>query len=155
MDNFFNYVTKQIDNKEVEVWMNINNIIPEKMELYYDFSRSLHNLILDTYLGENPKEGNETKIVLDEKDKENHFKWCWGKTIDNFEKENIKFRMKGEHYDYFLSFFLEVFYNQKEERVKYSIGNFFDEVFNQNKPFTKSDLDMLLSIYKALDKNLT
>lgn len=154
MDNFFNYVTKTIDDKEVEIWLNVNNIIPEKMELFYDFCRSLHNLILDTYLGENPKEGNETKIYMNEEDKKKHFDWCWNRTIENFNKENIKFNSEGEHYDYISSFFLEVYYNQKEDKVRYSIGSFFDELFSLKKPFTKSDLDMLSGIYKSMEKNI-
>ena len=32
MDNFFNYITKHIDQQEVDIWFNMNNILPEKME---------------------------------------------------------------------------------------------------------------------------
>jgi len=154
MDNFLNYITKQIDQKEVEIWLNVNNVIPEKLELFYDFSRSLYNLVVDTYLGEEPKEGRETKIHLSEEDKIKHFDWCWDKTISNFSKENIIFNKEGTHYDYFSSFFLEVFYHQNEDKIKYSIGNFFDELFDKDTPFTKSDLDMLHGIYKSLEKNI-
>lgn len=154
MDNFFNYVTKQIDPKEVEIWLSINNVIPEKMELFYDFCGSLYNLIVETYLGEEVEVGIETKIHLSDDDKRKHFDWCWEKTISNFEKENIKFNKLGEHYDNLSSFFIEVFYNQREPKIKYSIGNFFYELFDKSTPYTKSDLDMLQGIYKSLDKNI-
>lgn len=154
MDNFLNYITKQIDQKEIEIWMNVNNIIPEKMELFSDFCASLYNLIVDTYLGEELVEGRETKIHLSEEDQKKHFDWCWEKTISNFSKENIQFNKEGTHYDYLSSFFLEVFYHQKEGKIKYSIGNFFDELFDKGTPFTKSDLDMLQGIYKSLEKNI-
>lgn len=155
MDNFLNYITKQIDPKEVEIWLSINNVIPERLELFYDFCRSLYNLVVDTYLGEEPVEGRETKIHLTEEDKKKHFDWCWEKTIDNFSKENINFNKLGQHYDYLSSFFLEVFYNQMDHKIKYSIGNFFDELFDKETPFTKSDLDMLQGIYKSFEKNIT
>ncbi len=154
MDNFLNYITKQVDPKEVEIWLSVNNVIPEKLELFYDFCLSLNNLIIDTYLGEELQEGRETKINLTDEDKKKHFDWCWKKTINNFYKENIVFNSEGVHYDYLSSFFLEVFYNQHEIKIRYSIGNFFEELFDKETPFTKSDLDMLQGIYKSLEKNI-
>jgi hypothetical protein len=152
MENFFNYIAKPMNPDDVDVWFRVNNIIPEKMELYYDFSFSLYYLVLDTYLGE--EKSNETKVTLSDDDKTKHFDWCWNKTIGNFKKEEITFNIKGDHYEYFLSFFTEIFYNQKENRIKDSIGTFFNDLFDRKKPFTKSDLDMISSIYKSLDKNM-
>lgn len=153
MENFFNYITKPLNPEDVDLWFRINNIIPEKLELFSDFSHSLNLLICDTYLGEELN-SNETKITLTNEDKEKHFYWCWNKTIDNFKKENLIFENEGEHYEYFKSFFEEIFYNQKEKVVRNSINNFFSDLFDLNKPFTKSDLDMISAIYKLLDKNL-
>ena len=153
MENFFNYITKPLNPEDVDLWFRINNIIPEKLELFSDFSHSLNLLICDTYLGEELK-SNETKITLSEDDNTKHFNWCWNKTVDNFKKENLIFENEGEHYEYFKSFFEEIFYNQKEKVVRDSINNFFDDLFNLNKPFTKSDLDMISSIYKLLDKSM-
>ena len=45
MDNFFNYITKHLDSEEVDVWFKVNNIVPEKLELYYDLSHTLYLLI--------------------------------------------------------------------------------------------------------------
>jgi hypothetical protein len=139
--------------EDVDIWFRINNIIPEKMDLYYDFSFSLYYLILDTYLGDD--KNGETQIILSEEDNLKHFEWCWNKTVENFRKEEISFNKRGDHYDYFLSFFSEIFYNQKENRIKSSIGTFFNDLFDRKKPFTKSDLDMISSIYKSLDKNMS
>ena len=77
------------------------------------------------------------------------------KTIDNFQKEGIKFNKKGEHIDYFKSFYNDVFYNQKEEKVKNSIKTFFKQIFDIDTPFSKSDLDIVLLLYKNLDKNMS
>jgi len=152
MENFFNYISKPLLPEEVDLWFTSNNIIPEKLELYSDFTHSLNNLIFNTYLGESSI--NETKITLSESDDRNHFEWCWNRTIDNFSKESIGFDKDGEHFDYFESFFGETFYNQKDTKVKSSIGVFFTDLFNNDKTFTKSDLDMITTIYKLLDKYL-
>jgi hypothetical protein len=139
--------------EDVDIWFRINNIIPEKMDLYYDFSFSLYYLIIETYLGDDIN-GPETKVNMSEEDKKNHFWWCWNKTIENFNKESIVFNSKGEHSEYFLDFFMEIFYTQKENKIKNSIGTFFTDVFDRKKPFTKSDLDLISNIYKSLDKNI-
>jgi hypothetical protein len=138
---------------DVDIWFKVNNIIPEKMDLYYDFSFSLYYLILDTYLGDD--KNSETQIVLSEEDNLKHFEWCWNKTVENFQKEGIVFNKRGDHYDYFSLFFGDIFYDQKESRIKNSIGEFFNDLFDRKKPFTKSDLDMISSIYKSLDKNMS
>jgi len=153
MDNFFNYVTKQVKPEEVDLWFKSNNIIPEKLELFSDFCQSLNILIIETYLGETDSP-HETKVSMSEEDKINHFVWCWNKVVDNFSKEKIKFNKKGEHFDYFVSFFEEIFYKQENKKVRDSVTEFFEELFDLKKPFTKSDLDMINSVYKSLEKNM-
>jgi hypothetical protein len=153
MTNFFNYITKNIDPEQVDTWFRSNYIIPEKMELYYDFSYSIFLLIKTTYLGSlNNK--NETNIEMTDEDNQKHFDWCWKKTIENFKKENINFTLEGEHHDYFLSLFSEIYYNQNSEDIKNSIDIFFNDLFNREKAFTQVDLDLIYNIYKSLDKNL-
>jgi len=154
MENFFNYLSKPLPSDEVDVWFRVNNIIPEKLELYSDFSISLHSLILETYLG-NSTERTETKIKLTPEDNLKHFEWCFGKVIDNFKKEGINFKKKGEHLDYFKNFFMDVYYNQSQENVKNNVKLFLTQLFNPKTPFSKSDLDMISVIYKNLDKNMT
>lgn len=153
MDNFFNYITKNLDPEQVDLWFRSNYIVPEKMELYYDFSYSLFLLIKTTYLG-SLSEKNETQINTSEDDDLNHFDWCWMKTIENFKKENINFNFDGEHHTYFLSLFDEIFYKQSKEEIRNSIDVFITDLFNRNKLFTQVDLDLIYNIYKSLDKNL-
>ena len=75
MENFFNYISKPVHPDDVQVWLDMNNIIPEKVELYADFANGLHQLILDTYLGlEN--ENHENEIEMSEEDNNKHFEWC-------------------------------------------------------------------------------
>jgi hypothetical protein len=72
-----------------------------------------------------------------------------------FEKENILINDRGEHYDYFKDFFIELFYNHSEDKIKKSLSDFFTEMFDRKKPFTKSDLDVIYTIYKSIDNNMT
>ena len=153
MDNFYNYITKNVDPEQVDVWFRVNNIIPEKMDLYYDLSYSLFVIIKSTYLGED-YESNETTVKMNEEDNKKHFDWCWKQVMDNFERENISFEIKGDHYEYFYSLFNEIYYKQNRDELRNSIDIFFNDLFNREKPFTQVDLDLILNIYKSLDKNL-
>jgi hypothetical protein len=106
-----------------------------------------------TYLGDEDSP-SETKIQMEDDDKKKHFLWCWNKTIDNFKKENLFFQENGDHFEYFETFFLEVFYHQKSDDVKNSIKKFIIELFDKDKTFTRSDLDLYTEIYKLLNKHL-
>ena len=153
MENFFNYLSKPVSQEDVDIWFKSNNIIFEKMELHYEFIISLLDLIQNTYLGESLNPNN--KIDLSEEDNIKHFNWCWNKTVEGFSKENIMFNIDGDHYEYLNTLFLEIFYNQNENTIRDGIRSFFKELFDLDKEFTKSDLDMISTIYKSLDKNMT
>jgi hypothetical protein len=145
---------KPVSSEDVEIWFNMNNMIPEKRELFRDFTFSLYKLIESTYLGNEWDEVNETTVTLSQEEKQRHFDWCWVKTIDNFKKENIGFNQKGEHREYFNQFFMDLFYNAEKKEIVTNIEKFFIELFDVKKSFTKSDLDMITDVYKRLNKNL-
>ncbi len=151
MENFFNWMSKTIPDEEVLVWFNVHNMNYEKIELFGDIFKSLNQTIVDTYMGES--EG-ETKISLSQEDKENHFEWCWNTLIKNFKKEGVGIKLRGEHKEYFKQFFLDSFYNQSQENVRISIPEFLNDVFDVEKPFSKSDLDILTEMYKLIEKNM-
>jgi len=150
MENFFNWMTKPLPKDEIIIWFNIHNMTYEKIELYGDFFKSLNNIIMDTYLGDNT---SETKIALSNEDNLSHFEWCWNKTIENFKRENIIIKSDGDHKDYFQSFFIDTFYNQKESNLKKSIPKFLNEIFEVGMTYSKSDLDLLTELYKLIEKN--
>jgi hypothetical protein len=152
MENFFSYISKPVDKEDFQLWIEGNNICYQKFDLYRDFVLSLISLINETYLGD--EIDRKTNIMLDESDKINHFEWCWEKTINNFKKEKIFFNLKGEHYNFLQNFLIETFYNQKINEVKNSLNRFFDEIFNLDSIHTRSDLDLLGTLYISLDKNL-
>jgi len=151
MENFFNWMSQPVPKDEVIVWFNVHNMSYEKIELYGDIFRSLYHTINDTFLG---SEDNETKIILSNEDNAMHFEWCWSQIIESFKKENIKLKKEGQHKDYLKSFFLDTFYKNDEKNIKQAIPNFLDDVFNLDKPFTKSDLDILTELYSLLEKNI-
>jgi len=154
MENFYSWMMKPVNREDVEIWFNINNMIYEKRQLFSDFTFSLYDIIKSTYLGDDVTNPSETKIILSQQEKESHFEWCWNKTLENFSKENIKFNLKGEHKDYYEKFYMDLFYNAENNKISDNILMFFEELFNEDKMFTKSDLDMLTEIYKLLNKNI-
>jgi hypothetical protein len=154
MENFYSWMMKPVNHDDVEVWFNVNNMIYEKRQLFSDFTFSLYYLISSTYLGDDLDNTSETKLVLSQEDKLKHFDWCWKKTLDNFSKESIRFNVKGEHREYYEKFFMDLFYNAENKTISENIVKFFQELFDEEKMFTKSDLDMLTEIYKLLNKNI-
>jgi len=154
MENFYSWMMKPVNHDDVEVWFNVNNMIYEKRQLFSDFTFGLHHLIKSTYLGDDTDNKTETKLVLSQEEKISHFDWCWKKTLENFSKENVRFNLKGEHKEYYEKFFMDLFYNAENKTISENIDAFFEELFDEEKMFTKSDLDMLTEIYKLLNKNI-
>lgn len=151
MENFFKWMIKPVPQDEVEFWLNMHNMHIEKIELYGDFFKSLNSLITETFLGNGSE---ETKIFLSDKEKKEHFEWCWNKNIDNFGKENFKFQHQGDHKEYLENFFWDAFYDPKDKSMKDFIPTFIYGVFDMEKVFAKSDLEILTEIYKIFDKNI-
>jgi hypothetical protein len=152
MENFFNYISKPITEEEYELWFLSNNIITERLQVFQDFVISLVLMISDTYLGDK-SDSRETDISLSYDDNLNHFNWCWEKIIKNSSKENVLIEINGEHKDFIQDFLFEIFYNQKSTMVRDSVVKFFTDVFYLEGTTTKSDLDLITTIYKTFNKN--
>lgn len=154
MNQFFNWLSKPMKEEDIRTWYMAHNIIPELNELFKDFCFSFYLLLVDTYLGDNHQVITETKIGMTNEDKNKHFDWCWNKTLDNFKKENIYFKFKQADYEYFKSFFFEVFYNQEDIEFREALRTFLQELFDLNRPASKSDLEMYTDVYKTLERSL-
>jgi hypothetical protein len=96
----------------------------------------------------------ENPVQMSKEDNEKHFDWCWNKVVENFQKENINFLIEGKHKTYFKLFLEDVYYNQSNIMVRKSVNSFMDDLFNREKGFSKSDLELFTEIYKLLDSNL-
>lgn len=151
MENFYNWMMVPVPKDEVDIWFSVHNMIPEKIELYGDIVESLTTLVLETYLGE---ETIETKIRMSDDDITNHFDWCWKKTLEGFEKENILIDSEGEHKDYVKTFFLDSFYYQKDSEIRSAVKLFVTDLFDIDKVFVKSDLDIITEIYKVFNRTV-
>jgi hypothetical protein len=151
MENFFEWMVKPVPHDEVLIWFNMHNMHNEKIELYGDFFITLDNLISSTYF---ESKYPETFINLSVAQKIDHFNWCWNKTIEYFSKESIFFEKNGEHKDYFESFYIDTFYIV-DGIPEIPILEFIVSLFNFNVQYSKSDLELLTTLYKLLDKNIT
>jgi hypothetical protein len=151
--DFINWISKPVPEEELKIWFSVNNIVYERSELYKDFCVALMTLINNTYFGD--KDGKfETEVEMSDEDNMKHFDWCWNKTIENFEKENIIFLKEGSHKIYFKSFIADVYYNQTNQTVKKSVTHFLNDIFSREIGFSKSDLDLFTEIYKLMDSNV-
>lgn len=145
-ESYLEFVSSENYKHQIDIWYKAYNISREKIELFHDFLISLYNLVDNTYLGPD--------VVELEEDQKNHFTWCWDKTLDNFSKEKIFFKERGQYFEYFWNFFLEAYYFQKLEDKTVRINEYFTKLFNFKYRKTRSELDMLTEIYKLFDQNL-
>jgi hypothetical protein len=153
-DQFFRWLSEPMKPEDIYTWNMANNIIPELTELFRDFCFSFYYLVRDTYLGDNYKDLNETRIGMTIEDKIKHYEWCWNKTIENFKKENITFKFSKDDFEYFKEFFFEVFYNQEDNIMREALDDFLKQLFNRKRPTSKSDLEMFTDVYKTLERSL-
>jgi len=114
--------------------------------LFSDYIISFSELLENTFMG--------CELYENDLDKKNHFTWCWDKIIDNFSKEKIIFKNRGNCYEYFWNFFLEAFYFAEIEKKQHNIKNYFQKLFDFEYRKTRSELDVLTEIYKLFDQNL-
>ena len=145
-ESYLEFVSSESYKNQIDVWYRAHNISREKIELFHDFLISLYDLVVETYLG--------VDAVLTEEDQKNHFTWCWDRTIENFNKEKIHFKERGNFYEYFWNFFLEAFYYQMIDNKTVRIVEYFNVLFKFNHRKTRSELDMLSEVYKLFDQNL-
>ena len=146
-EQFFKYVTQPVSREDMNLWVKVNNIHTEKINLFGDYLKSLHTVVVETYLG--------MDVIKNDEEINGHFKWCWNKIIDNFIKENVQFKKEGPHYEYFFNFFYESFYANKHEEQREKIKEFLNHLFTLHSEKTKSELDMLYEMYVLLNESLT
>jgi hypothetical protein len=134
-----------VNNNNINVTYIANNIKFEKCELYSDFVQSLLILVYDTYLGDD---------YTNKKQQRKHYDWCWNKNIENFNYEGFDLN-NDKSKEYFFQFINETFYNNINKDIDYTDKKslkFWLDVFDYVKPKTNSELDVLIEIYKILEK---
>ena len=146
---FFEYVSVPVSQDLIDLTYKVHNIIPEKTDLYYELVISLFDIVFDTYLGK--------EIINTEKKMIEHFKWCWDKNLENFRRENIHIKNSEELYDYFEQFAIESFYQEKSKQLdstQTKIKWFWGKCFEYEGIRTRSELDILVEVYKIFEKSL-
>jgi len=154
MGRFFDWLAKPMNQEDITAWYLANNITSELTELFRDFCFSFLILLKETYLGDDFLDNKETRVGMTDQQKKEHFKWCWNKTIENFNKESIDFKFNESDSEFFESFFFEVFYDQPDQKVKDTINEFFTQLFDNVGKKTKSDIEIFTDIYKVLERSL-
>lgn len=145
--NLIEYVSRPMKKEDVLLLYRVNNVTPERTELYLDFVKSLFKLVTSTYLGDD---------IMDDKEIKKHFNWCWSKVLNNFRKEHIYFDDNVEMYSYFNSLFTEFFY-QEEDKSESNINelmNFWVNSFKYEPVKTRSELETFFDLYKLFDKSI-
>jgi hypothetical protein len=145
-EGYLEFITSENYKNQVEVWYKAYNITREKIDLFRDFILSLYDLIEETYLGPD--------ILFEDIEQMNHFNWCWRKTIENFQKENIPFKETGAHRNYFWAFFHEAFYQNEVEGKTNRIRDYYNKLFSFNYKKSRSELDLLTEVYKTMESNI-
>lgn len=145
-EGYLEFITSESYKHQIDIWYRAYNISREKIELFYDFLKTLYETIDETYMG--------SEIMVLDVDIKNHFTWCWDKTIDSFNKERIYFKERGNHFEYFWNFFLEAYYYIHLNDDEVRINEYFYKLFDFKHKKSRSELDVLTELYKLFNQNL-
>jgi hypothetical protein len=144
---FFKYITTPLTIEEMTMLYKAYNIQYDKCCLFYDFISSLNFYIVDTFLGDD--------VINEDEDKKNHYNWCFNKVLTDFKEEGIHFTYNDDLNYYFYNFYFELFYNDLEkENPLEKLNKLPKYSFDYRKIKTRSDLDVLIELYKLFDKSL-
>jgi hypothetical protein len=144
---FLRYISTPLTKEEMTLLYKANNVKYDKCVLYYDFIKSLNLLIVDTYLGDD--------VVLTDEDKKKHYLWCFNMIVGNFGEENILFDDTDDLKFYFYHFYSELFYPEEDkEDIITKLNNLPNLSFDYNRVKTRSDMDLLIELYKIFEKSL-
>jgi len=144
---FFKYITMPLTIEEMTMLYKAYNIQYDKCCLFSDFIFSLNFYIVDTFLGDD--------VINDESDKKNHYNWCFNRVLSDFKEEGIEFSYNDDLNYYFYNFYFELFYNDidKENSLE-KLNKLPNYSFDYRKIKSRSDLDVLVELYKLFDKSL-
>jgi hypothetical protein len=143
VNKLMKHMSRPLSLLQIELIYTSNNVVYERADLYSEFTLTLDDLIDSTYLGHD---------LLDERERLNHFNWCWNKTCDLINTNIIKFNNNNDAYVYFLDLYFETFYNEKSKHY-HDVKVYWNYLFNYNVEKTRSDIDRFLNLYKIFEKS--
>ena len=144
---FIKYITNPLTKEEMQLLYKANNVNYDKCNLYHDFIMTLNKLVIETFLG--------SDVINTPEDIKSHFIWCIDKVIKNFKEENIIFDNTEDLKEYFFNFYMELFYkfNDKEDVLE-KLNKLSILSFDHLRIKTRSDMDVLLELYRLFEKSL-
>jgi len=142
---FMKYIMDPLTYEQMQLLYNANNIKYDKVKLYYDFITTLNRLIDKTYLGD--------EYISTEEEMLGHFNWCFDKIIENFDKENIKFKNDNDLRSYFKYYYEHLYYNDSEKSLE-KIDDLPKYSFEYYRLKSMSDVDILVELYKLFERSL-
>ena len=144
---FLRYIGTPLTKDEMTLLYKANNVRYDKCELYYDFIKTLNLLVIDTYLGDD--------VITTEEDQKRHYLWCFSKVILDFKSENIYFDDSDALKFYFFHFYNELFYpNEDKDGIIIKLNVLPNLSFDFHRVKTRSDMDLLIELYKLFEKSL-
>jgi hypothetical protein len=144
---FIKYISTPLTTEEMQLLYKAHDINYDKCDLYYDFILSLNRMVVSTFLGDD--------VINTETDIKNHYKWCVKEVINNFKDENIIFKDTDNIEEYFYYFYIEIFYNDPHKKdVITKLDKLAFLSFDYNRVKTRSDMDVLLELYRYFEKSL-
>lgn len=148
-EEFNMFLNKRLDEDQIETFYRINLINPLKVELFRDFTLSLLDIVHATYPGDDIKSDSYF---------ENHFNYCFNKTINNFAKEQLFFN--GDDKDireYFYLTLEETYYNDpNKNNIIDTLKEVYEKIFDMdNIDKTQSDMEIFIDIYRSFFKLFT
>lgn len=144
--DLFKYLTTTVNITQKEVMFRSNNIIPQYVSIFHDFSVILLNNIHNTYLGDD--------VIENDEEIHGHYSWCFNKTVELFKEEDLTFKKDSTLFDYLYLFFYETYYHTSDVREMRHYKSFFDDLFNLNKLMTMADVEMLIDYYSMFRESI-
>ena len=121
-------------------------LIRDRLQLYKDFTFNLLHKIYDFYLD---------PITLSAKeDIENHFNWCYNKSCNDFEKEEIYFIENKNLREYFYAYFFNQLYKAPKIPSLNYFEIFWNNIFELDLKKNKNMIGALVEIYQIFDTTL-
>jgi hypothetical protein len=138
-------ITEPLKSHEIVREFKNNNINRYRLDIYRDFIINLCYTVVETYLGD--------EYIKTNKDKKDHFTWCFNKVCSEFSEENINFIYNDELYDYFFEYFIATLYENTVFEIDFLL-DYWEDTLEYSFDKTKTDLDGMIEVYKIFDKTL-
>jgi hypothetical protein len=142
---FMNYIANPLTPEQMNLLYKANDIKFDRCNLYFDFIKSLNKIIFDTYLG--------VEYISTDREIKEHYFWCFNDVVKKFKEEYIVFDDIDKLKEYFFYFYDELFYKDKEKSLS-KIDNLPEFSFDYHRIKSRSDMDILIELYKLFEKSL-